>query len=854
MKKVHVKLRVRKKTSNHPFYKKVGSANCYQYKFLGDSGKDDGSEEGYHEGDIELTSGTTCRFYLSEPDHPLYITTSESGGAGMPGKVSSVHGNQGVTSGYLDVKISESGWYYQCGRHLYMGGRIIVLYPSRTVASGLYVLNSTQERSMDVEIRCRDVRDPVFLIPGTLGKKELIVADRDGRIVKVDTGGGTSSILAERRPEETLLGLFLSETGFYAMRFASKKLLVTDERGQVRLTKDLPVQSKEGLVIGFGPNGSVHYILGEGEKLCTVTEAGQIRSFEGRFSHAKCIAWDKGECFLANSFLGKEELWHISEKGHTLVHSYGTDVGTGIVDGRFYRGTKHQDLIGSYVIADASGKIFALKEGKETPTWKRYLIHVFGDGIMVQGLGCDHDQELYVLCRDERGGVIYTLGHVISQARIAIASVRFADTLYRDFPDQFTIAKEETLTFGFGGRSSGKVSEEMKDLRREIEGLRRDLMTSQPTRSGGGGGMMLDPELLKRLMQPPPVQQIKREERSVQPLESGVKIEKREMSTGDLDIKQQIAEGIKKRVAAKQRGEIARSLYYPTFESYLDGEYAFAFNAHEANPETMPSPPDKYVAGGRVNKYWVEKWDEYRLPLEMEVKNINSVLSAELTKALNSYLEWWRALPEAKKGLFTKFDKYWMSVYVTPHEKTNPFFRAAYRDWRELHAKDFAPAVKTEETIATEQGAEAANIIAGIETRLEEVEKIFPQRWALKESANEAGELKFSDLWRDEFVKPMTGRNSSFKDKYNNWLQRGGDQKLKEVGKRALAAAKQLTKEEINTIRAEDAQKKRDRAAGKKSGKEEEIPPKVIKEEETNIKQEQTQPVPPPPGPPPSPP
>src|ERR1043166_7973945 len=110
MKKVHVKLRVRKKTVNHPFYKKVGSPNCYQYKFLGNDGKDDGSEEGYHEGDIELTSGTTCRFYLNESDHPLYIATSESGGVGMPGKVSSIHGNLGVTSGYLDAKISESGW------------------------------------------------------------------------------------------------------------------------------------------------------------------------------------------------------------------------------------------------------------------------------------------------------------------------------------------------------------------------------------------------------------------------------------------------------------------------------------------------------------------------------------------------------------------------------------------------------------------------------------------------------------------------------------------------------------------------------------------------------------------------
>jgi hypothetical protein len=120
-------LSISKKTKQHPYFDK-GS----QFAFTIDN---------QHE--ISLRKGNVYRFKITSADHPAYITTSESGGIGTPGKAS-LPNNNGVNSGYLVLDLS--GNYYkllssygkpifiQCARHYYMGLLITLQENASTIA------------------------------------------------------------------------------------------------------------------------------------------------------------------------------------------------------------------------------------------------------------------------------------------------------------------------------------------------------------------------------------------------------------------------------------------------------------------------------------------------------------------------------------------------------------------------------------------------------------------------------------------------------------------------------------------------------------------------------------------------
>lgn len=150
---LNVWLRVGKKTPSHPFAKKGGSDNAYFY-LLGP--KKDRESDSFREGSIELVAGNKYRFHIEESNHPMYFTTNEAGGSGMPGALK-MFGNVGVSSGYIDLELDDvfikhygsMPIYYNCARHFYMGGRIMISHPTMKLAQGFAKLNSKTEMDME---------------------------------------------------------------------------------------------------------------------------------------------------------------------------------------------------------------------------------------------------------------------------------------------------------------------------------------------------------------------------------------------------------------------------------------------------------------------------------------------------------------------------------------------------------------------------------------------------------------------------------------------------------------------------------------------------------------------------------
>ena len=104
-------VRVAKKTKAHPFF---GQGLSFGYVIDGIPG-----------GTLELLEGNTYRFDIDTPGHPFYFTTSQVGGPGAPG---SLMGNQApVDKGTLIFTVPNgfpSFSFYQCSRHLSMGGEV----------------------------------------------------------------------------------------------------------------------------------------------------------------------------------------------------------------------------------------------------------------------------------------------------------------------------------------------------------------------------------------------------------------------------------------------------------------------------------------------------------------------------------------------------------------------------------------------------------------------------------------------------------------------------------------------------------------------------------------------------------
>jgi hypothetical protein len=114
------------KTPEHPFYNQ-------------------GSNLGYV---INGTQGSTLNlkpnqqyiFNVNTPGHPFYFTTSEFGGATFPGRIPNTPSTEQGTI-ILDTTNLPPEFYYQCGIHPYMGGKIVLTNSlQQTSSSVIWIL------------------------------------------------------------------------------------------------------------------------------------------------------------------------------------------------------------------------------------------------------------------------------------------------------------------------------------------------------------------------------------------------------------------------------------------------------------------------------------------------------------------------------------------------------------------------------------------------------------------------------------------------------------------------------------------------------------------------------------------
>jgi hypothetical protein len=110
-----IQITVGKKKPDHPTY---GKGSTYAYVINGQEGKT-----------LELVRGETYKFSVDAEGHPFYFTTdsvnSNSDKDSLMGPNESVT-DKGTTSFTVRDDLPNT-FYYQCQRHPYMGGKVMVV-------------------------------------------------------------------------------------------------------------------------------------------------------------------------------------------------------------------------------------------------------------------------------------------------------------------------------------------------------------------------------------------------------------------------------------------------------------------------------------------------------------------------------------------------------------------------------------------------------------------------------------------------------------------------------------------------------------------------------------------------------
>ena len=86
---------------------------------------------GVQGGELMLQRGVTYTFQVNTPGHPVYFTTDQVGGAGFPARITTGVANDMIEAGVMtftpDASLMAPVYYYQCGVHDRMGGRVILI-------------------------------------------------------------------------------------------------------------------------------------------------------------------------------------------------------------------------------------------------------------------------------------------------------------------------------------------------------------------------------------------------------------------------------------------------------------------------------------------------------------------------------------------------------------------------------------------------------------------------------------------------------------------------------------------------------------------------------------------------------
>lgn len=133
---------------------------------------------------IRVWSGDMIKFYLgyngqfestgAMTNHPFYIKTTNVTGGGNLVSTGTISGTQGATSGVLSwdtTGVVAGTYYYQCGNHASMYGKIEVLAePSAVAAAGSFISNTCFKGASNRYLLGTNVRPTTGVIDGWYGQ------------------------------------------------------------------------------------------------------------------------------------------------------------------------------------------------------------------------------------------------------------------------------------------------------------------------------------------------------------------------------------------------------------------------------------------------------------------------------------------------------------------------------------------------------------------------------------------------------------------------------------------------------------------------------------------------------------
>jgi len=447
------RVRVAEKTRNHPWYGK-GSSLCYVI---------DGEESK----ELRLMRGAQYRFSLEAEGHPFYLSSSEEGA----GEGSLMGMMKPVERGNLDILVSSElpeRMYYQCHRHLYMGGRVRVV-PHESIHltpfSGDMVapLSIVQRKGDDAWY----IADQIGVVYRVEGKKRTVYLDIRDKVVNLDREYDERGLLdiAFDPSGGNVVYVFYSagRDSLYENRIA--RYTGDEEEILLRIEKEEKIHNggrmafgRDGyLYIGIGDGGPQKDPQGHAQDLSVLSgkilriDVGDKKGYKipkenpyvgkvgvreeiycSGFRNPWGISFDSSNrCFVVDVGYNDVEEVNILERGGN--YGWNMKEGTRLTGFSSLRGIRVVDpiweythdwlikrmgkkggiaVIGGYyldgygyVFGDYAGVIMRIDLDSRDNKWK--LVETVEIGKEIHAFGLDRQNRLFVMTKGKEGGMVY---------------------------------------------------------------------------------------------------------------------------------------------------------------------------------------------------------------------------------------------------------------------------------------------------------------------------------------------------------------------------------------------------------------------------------------------------------------
>lgn len=388
------------KREDHPFYQK-GSIHCFSFV----------TKEGRNfYGDVLLTIGQLYKFHI-KTNHPFYIGTKESGSLSDDAYGAlKIQGNFGTNEGGTlffrptEENMKEKEIYYQCTKHLYMGGQFLLVKPSEKI--NLVDFAEGQNNITDACFRggityyCQE-ESKVFQKESIEDIPKLIYASPKGRhLLRIDVSP-IKNILWTLESDNTDKRLYLCLKGKPKFGITTKDRIEKDGTS-------LAFYSEEILFFSYKSTFYRLEITKSNKIIVPTDNPFYCQPDKNHWIYSKSLnkpnspSWKGDKAIITDGIDILELLPEFCES----FYSYSWAIGTKIVGGFFANGIDEK-----FYFADEMGRIFSLSSNEENE-----IFFVAPPEIFFQKFFKGEDGNDFILSR--RGNIFIIQNNIFSSAKI----------------------------------------------------------------------------------------------------------------------------------------------------------------------------------------------------------------------------------------------------------------------------------------------------------------------------------------------------------------------------------------------------------------------------------------------------